>query len=237
MDNKLSKACFHLFLVIAIFSSSTVRWIWILSSIISINYSTYNAVTLNNVDDEARIAWLMSFPNSGTSYTKHLVDVVSGYNTASNYDDDSSPGAKTPIWDELSNGPFYSASSNQNWTITPNPTGFVLTKTHCGSYCLWCKSNEYISTAAQFNRNCGRTSHVPQGDNKSQIGYYNTTLAKRAVHIIRDPLSNIVARFHHHIKSLAQQNVTHFTSGPGDCRNGEYQCDNIVMCFLLYLLF
>ena len=162
----------------------------------------------NKEDDSApRIAWLMSFPNSGTTYTKHLVDMVSGYNTASNYDDGlSHGGTKTPIWDKLSNGPFYSASSNQNWTKTP--TGFVLTKTHCGSYCLWCRSTEYISTAAQFSRSCGRTSHVPQGDNKPKIGHYNITLAKRAVHIIRDPFSNIVARFHHHIKSLAHQNET-----------------------------
>jgi len=217
--NKLSKVplrCFHLFLVIAIFSSNTFNWIFS-----SINYN-YNAVTIKNDDDEPRIAWLMSFPNSGTSYTKYLVDMVSGYNTASNYDDDSSPGAKTPIiWEELSNGPFYSTSSKQNWTITPNPTGFVLTKTHCGSFCFWCKSTEYISTAAQFSRNCGRTSHVPQGDNDTSVaiwGYYNTSLVKRAVHLIRDPFSNIVARFH------LYNNDEHFTSG--GCLNGEY-CDSL----------
>jgi len=155
----------------------------------------------NKEDDSApRIAWLMSFPNSGTSYTKHLVDVVSGYNTASNYIE-TVMRSNDFIWEGLSDGPFYSASpstyNDKNWTISP--TGFVLTKTHCGSYCLWCKSEHYISSAAQFSRSCGRTDR----------GYYSKTLAKRAIHVIRDPFSNIVARFHLDYQAkLRQQNET-----------------------------
>jgi len=154
----------------------------------------------------------MSFPNSGTTYTKHLVHTVSGYNTASNYGNyDEGTGTNTPIWEELSNGPFYSAEiGDKNWTIPS--TGFILTKTHCSSYCFWaCKSNQY-STAAQFSRRCGHTSYIPRDNNATSIlvrSYYSTSLVKRAVHLIRDPFSNIVARFHYRIKKLTRQNETH----------------------------
>ena len=170
----------------------------------------------NNDDDDGRpkVAWLMSFPNSGTTYTNYLVQAVSGYNSASNYGNDEGTGTNTPIWrEELPNGPFYSQiGDDKNLTIPP--TGFVLTKTHCGSYCLWeCdKSIEYISTPARFSQNCGRTSYVPKDDTSIkqilQRGQYSASLPKRAVHLIRDPFSNVVSRFHHTMNKFIRQNET-----------------------------
>ena len=170
----------------------------------------------NYDDDDGRpkVAWLMSFPNSGTTYTNYLVQAVSGYNSASNYGNDEGTGTNTPIWkEELPNGPFYSKiGDDKNLTIPP--TGFVLTKTHCGSYCFWeCdKSIEYISTPTRFSQNCGRTSYVPKDDTSIkqilQRGQYSASLPKRAVHLIRDPFSNVVSRFHHTMKKFIRQNET-----------------------------
>ena len=169
----------------------------------------------NNDDDDGRpkVAWLMSFPNSGTTYTNYLVQAVSGYNSASNYGNEGT-GTNTPIWrEELPNGPFHSKiGGDKNLTIPP--TGFVLTKTHCGSYCFWeCdKSIEYISTPARFSQNCGRTSYVPKDDTSIkqilQRGQYSASLPKRAVHLIRDPFSNVVSRFHHTMEKFIRQNET-----------------------------
>lgn len=165
-------------------------------------------------DDEPRIAWLMTFPNSGTTYTKLLVYVVSGYNTASNYGNgDEGWGTNTPIWeDELPHGPFYSGHAGNNWTIPRSPASYVLTKTHCGAFCMWCESSQYIITATQFGERCGRTSYSPlTNDTSSELilhQQYDVSLTKRAVHLIRDPFSNIVARFHFHTKKLIRQNET-----------------------------
>ena len=165
-------------------------------------------------DDEPRIAWLMSYPNSGTTYTKLLVYVVSGYNTASNYGNyDEGWGTNTPIWeDELPHGPFYSGHEGDNWTIPRSPA-YVLTKTHCGAYCMHCKSSQYIITDTQFGEHCGRTSYSPSSnDTSSELiilrQQYDVSLTKRAVHLIRDPFSNIVARFHYRTKNLIRQNET-----------------------------
>ena len=164
-------------------------------------------------DDEPRIAWLMTFPNSGTTYTKLLVYVVSGYNTASNYGNEEEWGTNTPIWeDELPHGPFYSGHAGDNWTIPRSPA-YVLTKTHCGAYCMWCKSSQYIITDTQFGEHCGYTSYSPSSnDTSSELiilrQQYDVSLTKRAVHLIRDPFSNIVARFHYRTKNLIRQNET-----------------------------
>ena len=163
-------------------------------------------------DDEPRIAWLMSYPNSGTTYTKLLVYVVSGYNTAANYGNEEEWGTNTPIWeDELPHGPFYSGHAGDNWTIPRSPA-YVLTKTHCGAYCMWCESSQYIITATQFGERCGRTTFSPlTNDTSSELilhQQYDVSLTKRAVHLIRDPFSNIVARFHYRTKNLIRQNET-----------------------------
>ena len=73
------------------------------------------------------IAWLMSFPNSGTSYTSAIVRATTGQRTASNYRQESA------IVDEvLPNGPFYSYCPE----CDENQRGYLLTKTHCGGTCL-----------------------------------------------------------------------------------------------------
>ena len=86
-----------IFLVIAIIASCTFNNLDNIQGRLSNMSGGHKSVLLwnqsqqytdNNVDDDGtprRIAWLMSFPNSGTTYTKHLVHTVSGYNTASNY--------------------------------------------------------------------------------------------------------------------------------------------------------
>jgi len=206
---KVPVRCITIFLIIATILSCTFNNLGNLQGQFSIfgdsnsnkHKSVFQPTDNNNDDSIPRIAWLMSFPNSGTTYTQNLVQTVSGYNAASNYGE----GVEKRIWEEISNGPFYSTSfpnnDDENWAVSP--TGFVLTKTHCSSYCLWCTSNNYITTAAKFSKSCGRTSH-----HVHDFGYYDTALVKKAVILIRDPFSNIVARFHKHNKILKQKKET-----------------------------
>jgi hypothetical protein len=74
-----------------------------------------------------------SFPNSGTSYTIHLVRELTNTTTATNYglegdiqDEESVPAF--PNIKESSNGPFLELIPDRNTNIPK----LFLTKTHCG---------------------------------------------------------------------------------------------------------
>ena len=80
-----------------------------------------------NKSDDISIAWLMSFPRSGTSYTLANVRDTSRLPTATNYGQDTQQ-LFIPVLKKDS-GPYWNADRY------PRPTsGFVLTKTHCAGY-------------------------------------------------------------------------------------------------------
>ena len=78
-----------------------------------------------------RIAWLMSFPNSGTTYTNLLVRIASGYNTATNYGAEyeaGSAGTGTPIFEDMPEGPYFIGDPDEAEYTRPE-AGYILTKT------------------------------------------------------------------------------------------------------------
>ena len=161
---------------------------------------------VNQTNHKLQIVWLMSFPNSGTSYTSRLVRDVTQTFTASNYADETPEGLlgdRLPVYTNETYGPF--------WTIPMAnvheyryPTQYVLTKTHCGIRCSLCSPNEYAETTYSFRRRCLVTKWVEM-DAKTQratnvYSTYPVTHVGRAVHLIRNPFDNVVSRFHleHH---------------------------------------
>ena len=146
-------------------------------------------------DHELKFAWLMSFPNSGTTFTLKMTSSVSQTTMASNYgkehiDDLGNPlifGAEYPY------GPFRAHSN------LPLSKGFTLTKTHCGGTCTFCHPNKYILTEWSFMQNCLTGKRMIEHGNGDPIKDYNTydqSLIKKAVHLIRNPLDNIISRYH-----------------------------------------
>ena len=88
----------------------------------------YKIKTTQHVKSSSEIAWLLSFPNSGTSFTTALVRNVTKKATATNYFSNTRYGMNKPIIESEENGPFYAPVPNR-----PLPdSGFILTKTHCG---------------------------------------------------------------------------------------------------------
>jgi Sulfotransferase domain len=86
--------------------------------------------------------------------------------------------------------------------LCPHPDVTVLTKTHCGGYCGDCLP---IENADSF------LSHCATGNELRGIYFeYDLTQVKvdRAVHLIRDPIDNIVARYHYHAKKVLHRNET-----------------------------
>jgi hypothetical protein len=139
-----------------------------------------------------QVAWLMSFPNSGTTYTNHLIQGYTNTTTATNYGKEQSETATTiPAFPD-SVGPYF------RYPTWNKPSKYLLTKTHCAA------STNYmpvltIDTVDKFETTCSSGSRVEvhnrTATNELRI-CYNSTIVQRAVHVVRNPFDNIVARFH-----------------------------------------
>ena len=110
------------------------------------------------------------------------------------------------VFKESPGGPFFSDPQSENY-VRPQ-SGYLLTKTHCGGRCDQCPPNKYIENQHTFSRCCFDGDHIAKGDNNVPIrvmGSYSQDLLARAVHIIRDPLDNIVSRFHLTYKHFVEE--------------------------------
>jgi hypothetical protein len=153
--------------------------------------------------NELKIVWLMSFPNSGTSFTSKLIRHVTMLSTASNYGNEvPSSNPVFSIWNEsILSGPNSTLVPKPPYWIDPHslgtnwsrPTMYVLTKTHCGGRCEWCGPKEYIENPHSFLMQCraGEWNKEPK-----RIIMYPIDHVVKAVHLIRNPLDNVVSRFH-----------------------------------------
>lgn len=160
--------------------------------------------------DKPKVAWLMSFPNSGTSYTLRLAQWASNVTAATNYGDEcdvDDEGRNTPLYPEMDNSPALKYPDKYSL-----PERYALTKTHCGGRCTHCAPDKYVETQLTFHQQCLQGNRlVPLNSNSTASGQnikkngkservlevrYPEELVARAVHVIRDPFNNAVARFH-----------------------------------------
>ena len=140
-----------------------------------------------------RVAWLMSYPNSGTSFTMKLVHRGGQLATASNYGHEDRYS--------LTNVPLLKASPSGPFVLQPNetlPTTYILTKTHCGGRCVTCRPRNYIEDEHSFMSRCAQGSKkiVDTTKVKKKTVNYDPHLAQRAIHLIRNPFDNVVSNFH-----------------------------------------
>jgi len=179
-----------------------------------------------NTNDEVprtpklKLAWLMSFPNSGTSYTSKLIRTITNASTATNYGASTRDeyGCSRPIAPELeSTGPFWQSNT---YDYLGGGGKYLLTKTHCGGYCNGCGPSQYFETAQSFAEACssgkkstrcrrngnGRDIRPEKADKDDKrfevVRYDGTIMVKRAVHLLRNPFDNVVSRFHLKAKEL-----------------------------------
>lgn len=84
-----------------------------------------------------------------------------------------------------------------------NPaSGLIMTKTHCHGYCsLGSCGPSYIHNPRSFEIGCRtRMRHVvatQDGSIARETDSYDAERVKKAIHLIRHPLDNVVSRFHH----------------------------------------
>lgn len=137
--------------------------------------------------NQNKVSPLLYFSIQGTTYTMQLIWNATNTTTASNYGLESTDMTGIPVHDSSPNGPFL-----VNPTF-PIPKKYILTKTHCGGRCTECSPSTYTETVHSFERMCRFGSKLVDGD-KVQV-VYNDDI-ERAIHLIRSPFDNLVARLH-----------------------------------------
>ena len=150
------------------------------------------------------IAWLMSFPDSGTTFASLSIQSGTRRTIASNYGNMfmhpngeivRDQYASIPIYSDRPNGPFL-------FSELPMPNKYILTKTHCGGHCTDCFPGRYMKGPKKFWKECHtsarfnpETALKKQGEDPFEYIGYDLALVKKAVHLIRNPFDNIVSRY------------------------------------------
>ena len=149
----------------------------------------------------------MSFPNSGTSYTMELISAASNMTVATSYVcEESWHGVKASKSRIFDNGPYWVQP------LRSRPRTVVLTKTHCGGYSHNRPLSESIEAAHRFPMLCA--SAFSKGNEKGASHFwYGYDKVNRAIHLIRDPLDNLVARYHYYGVRLNEGSNTRDAKG------------------------
>lgn len=130
--------------------------------------------------DFPEVAWLMTFPNSGTTYTLQLIQQYTNTTTATNYGNEQGlHGTSVPIHPWMENGPF------PRYPDRNLPPRFILTKTHCGGTAMSPNPIDYVETDRSFEIACRSGNRIINDTKVDSI--YGIDIPKKAVHLIRNP--------------------------------------------------
>ena len=170
------------------------------------------------VDDHLKIIYLLTYPMSGTSYTMRLYTTSTNTSIATNYalqahTDDN--GHIFPVYSKSNEeshadpkiGSPYWASQ---YSSTNNPSEYLVTLSHCHGFCLYpCSPAEYLTSLSSFEAGCRTVSAIAEEEKvKNHPGFYAISLENfytprekqaKLIHLIREPLSNVVSRFHQYL--------------------------------------
>jgi len=163
---------------------------------------TLDFVLTNSKRKEAnlpKVAWFLSYPNSGTAYTQTAVQQATQSTVASFYGREflsvdgigDSRKQSLLVYEGRDAGPF--RVSDQS---IPDG-GYILSKTHCGGFCSSCMPT--VLSPSEFLNECTFGSRVERTDSEAGsrviTTHYDPSIVKKAVHLIRNPFDNIIARF------------------------------------------
>jgi hypothetical protein len=76
---------------------------------------------------------------------------------------------------------------------------YVLTKTHCVGFCDGCHHSTLTYDVPSFQFGCMKAS-ISRPPCWKERRFYSVNDVRKAVHLIRDPFDNVVARMHLHVQ-------------------------------------
>mmetsp|Transcript_38227 Transcript_38227/g.46638 ORF Transcript_38227/g.46638 Transcript_38227/m.46638 type:complete len:411 (-) Transcript_38227:102-1334(-) len=148
-----------------------------------------------------RIAQLIGFPLSGQDFLQRAIHDMTKTSTAINYGEAVMLTSGMIISDAISSVPLYQNNPHGPFAFSnvhPFPDhGHVLTRTYCSGHCSNCWPQDYIIQSVrlfQYECNVGKRLET---NGKVVDTYYDSERIFRYIHLIRDPLSQVFARFDH----------------------------------------
>jgi len=180
--------------------------------------STTDLERASRINKPTKIAFLMSFPNSGTSYTLVNTEQSTGFATGTNYGDEPRDEDCCVLMNVTTAPRMAEAKNSTSESVTVGPflhrldldvAPYTLTKTHCD---VLARSYE------EFEAGC-RTVLLPSSgkfvldntpssssSNNNKVLFDDNLQVSRAVHLLRSPLSNLVARKHLAVRIKVRKN-------------------------------
>lgn len=130
-----------------------------------------------------------------------MVEQASNRSTATNYGlevtDYKNPSI--PLDSRHPEGPYWQGSHKH---VLPAADSYILTKTHCGGRCVRCGATQYAVNVTTFLHSCARTTARLGKNTRSLDNLMDVRRVQKVVHLIRNPFTNIVARFHLESRNL-----------------------------------
>ena len=174
-------------------------------------------------NDELKIALLMSFPNSGTSYTlqnwRFTSDHVIAVNYCKEFGEDSVPAINNMLY-----SPYYSQKFVDQFNQSI-PENYLMVKTHCAYYAADLLLSQLIVNNVNFRfgclnvQSCNETEQVGDPALRKELRKHKEqaylSRLRKTIHLFRDPFDNIIARFHLELKHLSEKNITFERSANG----------------------
>lgn len=163
------------------------------------------------------VAWIMTFPCSGSDFIIDAIQKLTGRTTATNYghivEESNLVNRRNfyesePVFIDRINGPFIFS----NYIPLPSKTA-IPTLTYCGGFCSRCYPGRYVMKRDAFIRQCvSGTRFRPSDSNSGDNGFgwtdevhYDGALVKKAVHVVRDPFDVVQMRFLYYSNVYAGQ--------------------------------
>ena len=160
--------------------------------------------------DELKVALLLTFPNSGTSYTLTNTRRVTRQSYGSNYCRED----RIPLYSDSDYGPLLELHDEYGL-----PRKYILTKTHCNGFCSNCSPKTYVvENNEEFRKSCFTVPDCIPGHSLHPVitpEEYSTyeSLVGKTVHLLRNPFDNIISRFHLHVNENPAENYTKSVNG------------------------
>ncbi len=155
-----------------------------------------------------KVTLLLSYPNSGTSFTLAATKELSNTTIGTNYEQEAHKGRSMYPWitgkgssDGKGLGPYF---LREEMNV---PKKYVLTKTHCTGYSNNGDIYKYIVNEKEFEVSCTTVSRWASKLNKvnSHHRYDRRIMPTRAVRLVRDPFDNIVSNYHHWMHNIMKE--------------------------------
>ena len=131
------------------------------------------------------LAWLMSYPNSGTSYTIQYVMSKSNTTVGTNYEKELEYDKSIPLFKSSEIGPFILL---KDMNLPPK---YILTKTHCDGYSDSLSLDRYMINSYQFQLGCATTI----SSNSEKKLYAPSVNVKKIIRLVRNPFDNVVSNY------------------------------------------